>query len=253
MDKEIIEKVVNDIINNTFFLSWDFYFLYLALIFIVSSASFFLASYFAQRGKNFATKTDFDNLKDQLATTTKIAEEIKTNISHDDWMIKEYKTLRRVKLEDLLLSVSEVDVWFEKLKTYSFNGEDFNETSPMYKVRVLACLYFEDLAEELSNLRQQHYALYTSIISTKQKLLGIKGDEIAINTALASNPTNKAVIDSLLVRQENYFTKRHAVLDEGYKDYLEKYGSYYDAKLDIEERAAQIMGKVLNAKVINTM
>ena len=249
MDTEIIERVVNDVINNSFVMSWKFYVLYALTNFVVAGGAAYLAAYFAERGKNFATKTDFDELKTQLAINIKITEKIKTNISHVDWVLKENKTLKRVKLEELLLALYEVETWLDNYKRAQlYYDEEFKQKSPMFKVEVLAKLYFGDLAVEIRNYKKLYSVLTMTLMTAKQELLNLKSDKEAIKDALARK--NNAFIDDALLRRDQLrHENKMKVIKKADDDYLKVFMDFYAAQRKIEDKAADLMARILEAKV----
>jgi hypothetical protein len=249
MDKEIIERVVNDVINNSFVMSWKFYVLYALTTFVVACGAAYLAAYWAERGKNFATKTDFDELKKHLAINTKIAEEIKTNISHEDWVLKENKTLKRVKLEELLLALYEVETWLDNYRAAQlYYDEEFKQKSPMFKVEVLANLYFEDLAVEIRNYKVLYRVLTMTLMTAKQELLDLKSEEEAIKDAVAMK-NNALIDDALLSREQLRHQNKMKVIKKANDDYVKVFADFYVAQHKIEDKAADLMAKILEAKV----
>ena len=49
----------------------------------------FFASYFREKGKNFATKEDFDEILRQVRKNTEVAEEVKNRFSERNWIIQQ--------------------------------------------------------------------------------------------------------------------------------------------------------------------
>lgn len=56
------------------------------LIVISSGLGAFLISYFKEKGKNYATKDDFEKLQDSLSQSTKLVESIKSEFSEKAWV-----------------------------------------------------------------------------------------------------------------------------------------------------------------------
>lgn len=94
----VIKQISQQIVNEQILYNYKYYLVIFSILFLASSISNWLAAYVRKRGENFATKADFENLLNQIKAQTKTTEEVKAAINHKDWMSKEWKTLRRIKL-----------------------------------------------------------------------------------------------------------------------------------------------------------
>lgn len=104
------------------------------------------ASYAQQKGKNYATKADFDNIVDQLKVTTESVETIKAEIAHHDWTTREWKTIRRIKLEELLTLVGEQISFMETQRSSRvFKKAEPADKDCIDKIKMLSRLYFPEL------------------------------------------------------------------------------------------------------------
>ncbi|HEY2471054.1 MAG TPA: hypothetical protein VGI45_24880 [Terracidiphilus sp.] len=83
--------------------------LWIVLGALIAALVGYLTSYFNERGKNLATKDDFDDLKTQTADLTKITEEIKDKISFDTWDRQKRWELKQGVLFEATRRISEVD------------------------------------------------------------------------------------------------------------------------------------------------
>lgn len=105
MSEALIREITHQIIREQLLQNWEFYLVLIAAFAVASVVSAFIGSYIRKRGETYATKADLNELLTQLRATTKAAEEVKTVIAHTDWVMKEWKTIRRTKLEELFSSV----------------------------------------------------------------------------------------------------------------------------------------------------
>ena len=141
--REILESIVKEQFANNIYI-------YIILCLLAGFGSF-IGSYCKKRGENFATKADFDELLSQLRETTKATEEIKKNIAHEDWATREWKTLKRLKLEELFQSIHETEEWLNAYRNFNvFNSGKEPSTSPLANVERLTCLFFPELDKEIS-------------------------------------------------------------------------------------------------------
>ena len=104
MSAEQIENIIKQVLERGLTPELWVYVLIGGVVFL----SGFAGSYMGQKGKNYATKEDFDEILDQLKETTKITEEIKAQISKEEWLEKkkwEYKQGIYAELISLLHSL----------------------------------------------------------------------------------------------------------------------------------------------------
>lgn len=185
MNEKLIHEIAEQIVKEEILGNWIFYLLILAVSIISAFVSSYITGYARTRGQNLATKADFNQLSEQVRKTTITTEEIKTSIAHTDWSAREWKKLRKIKLEELLSTVYEIHEWFRINTNYRlFNSEIEPNTPPFMKIRMLVILYFiEDLSTEIDALEN---------ISAKYKLLLINAHEdITKNAAQLVAITNK--------------------------------------------------------------
>src|SRR5262249_4424996 len=135
----------------------------------------------------FATKADMNEILEQLRQTTETAESIKSTISVDEWSHKEYRMIRRVKLEELLTEINKLMEWLDKRKNWKvFGGKEYDEVSPIGAIELLITLYFPELEYERRLLKTSYYKYTTWLINADSKILDakIKGDNDALVAAV---------------------------------------------------------------------
>lgn len=121
-----------------------------------------LAAYATRRGQTLATKADFNQLLMQAGETAREVEQIKSRISIGEWTEKEYKSLRRTKLEQVALAAHDVPDWlageFHRIVHKSTVTEEApdQEASPIRVVYVMSCLYFPELRDHVNRLQNVH-------------------------------------------------------------------------------------------------
>lgn len=121
----------------------------LCFLVIATAVTPYISKYIKNRGKVFATKADFDDIKRQLTDTTRLAEQIKATVSHTEWTKREYKRLKRTTLEELLKNVYALDHWHAaELDSKVFMHPPHNLITTMKTINMLAGLYFPELTKQ---------------------------------------------------------------------------------------------------------
>lgn len=176
MSETLIREVAQQIIKEQFLENWKFYMLILGL-WTIGLVVALMVSYMKKRGENLATKADFEELLQQIRATTKTTEEVKTAIAHADWNTKEWKTLRRMKLEDLIESIYSVNQWIsdDTKQRLIFGGQN-GDVNPIFKVKMITDLYFPELQVEVVGFLAVFYEYDHWKASTHVKLLETKLD-----------------------------------------------------------------------------
>ena len=155
MDALMISKIANEIVNETILLNWKFYFLLILITFVTTCISSFVFPYLKTRGKAFATEADFKSLLNQLEKTTKTTETIKNAITHSDWALKEFKLLKRNKLEELLITLYDIEQWIsDQASNVLFRATNNKSVSPIKKLNLIGLLYFTELGTEIANFKK---------------------------------------------------------------------------------------------------
>ena len=81
-------------------------------------------------------------------------------VNHKDWVSKEWKTLRRIKLEELIDSIYEIFSWHNKKVNNIISNNLIDESQiliPIYKIRAIVLLYFPELLPEFHILEKHIY------------------------------------------------------------------------------------------------
>ena len=186
MSEELIREIARQIVQEQLLQYWRYYLVLGALMFLGSAASAYFGSYFRKRGEAYATKADFELLIEQLRATTSAAEEVKIAIGHTDWTSKEWKTLRSIKLEELMGAVYAVRDWLDKEERIKlFNQPGDLESTPFWKVNIISGLYFPELRDEIEALTTSYFSYYCFVTTTRSKLTEA-GDDSARSVILNS-------------------------------------------------------------------
>lgn len=199
----LLRQAIDEVVQGTILQNWRFYGLVAATALVASILGNLISSYARKRGETLATKADFNEILHQLRASTKAAEDIKASVQHSDWSAREWKVVRRTKLEELLDSAYAAEHWLEAcrkrwmLHTLTELGPD-----PTDKVKRLAALYFPELALEAAQLSAAQRAAISWNVSSGQKLLAAGQDLAAQQRVFDSTLTtwlqhHQAVIRSV--------------------------------------------------------
>jgi hypothetical protein len=149
MDQETIQKLALEIVRHLPSYTWSLLAIQLVLTLLAAGLGAFLGEYLRTRGKNLATKADFESLTGQLRANTELVETIKADVSQKDWAEREWTNLRRAKLEVLLDKMHECQSYLEHGREKALNGEAATERDPQPALKTIAALYFPELAREV--------------------------------------------------------------------------------------------------------
>lgn len=149
MQNELIREIANAIISDSLLKNWLFWITMLLISVVSTVIGGFLLSYSKRRGEALATKADLANVLRQLEQTTRVSEEVKATVSHSSWAQREWLTIRRLKLEELLSTAYALDQWLEVQKQRWVLGEASggDETLPQ-RLQSIGTLYFPEMNAE---------------------------------------------------------------------------------------------------------
>lgn len=216
MSDILIREIAEQVFREEILLNWRFYLLVLAMLLVGTTASTFVASYIRKRAETYATKADLEQLVQQLRATTEAAEEVKTAIAHSDWTTREWKTLRRVKLEELIAAVYAVRQWLDKdMNVRFFNEPKDSDASPIWKLELISRLYFPELFIEITALNQVYWTYTAWMLGIQQQLLST-GTDLAKRQGVfdAAMPEMKAYHQKLVAATTAIELKAPAIMKE---------------------------------------
>lgn len=172
MTIELATRIADEVANRAFLQNIYFWLALLACAIISFIAAYF-GSYMRKKGENLATKEDFDVLLDQLQATTRTTELIKTEVSSADWSSREFKRIRREKIEVLFQAVLDVEQWRDQARAhYLFGAEMSLPVRPTDRARMLQKLYFPELRAPIGALSLALQASHLQMMDVCKKLIG---------------------------------------------------------------------------------
>jgi hypothetical protein len=175
MNETAIQEIAKQIVQQQLHYSWPYVLGLIALSAIFGALSNYGVSFFRKRGETRALKADLEEILRQSKVITLGTEEVKVAISQNAWASREARTIRRAKLEDLILSVDELQEWLTKRRNCIVHGVELDPgPSPLKRAVVLAQLYFPELIVEVKKLHnvQLRYDAYQLETSSKIKVVG---------------------------------------------------------------------------------
>lgn len=165
MQTELVREIAEAIVQQQLLLNWRFYALVLSLSLVGGAAGYWLAPYLRKRAETFATKADMQEILRQLAETTRTSEEIRAAIAQEDWAQREWRSIRRLKLEELLAAAYSLDQWLDTQQAKWLHGEAAKDDGrPMDKMKLNAALYFPDLSSEVNAVWMAHQRAFMFIV-----------------------------------------------------------------------------------------
>lgn len=99
-------------------------------LFLLSVLGSWLGSYFKAKGKNFANKEDFNELKIQLANNTAVVEKIKTDLSHKSWISQQTWIKKQEAYEAIFDCLFHVKKYVSHSKSEYYEWEYCNHHYP---------------------------------------------------------------------------------------------------------------------------
>ncbi|MFT5104300.1 MAG: hypothetical protein ACI86C_001964 [Candidatus Latescibacterota bacterium] len=181
MDIEILTEATTQIVTGKILYSWRFFGVLTLLVFLVGCASTFLASYFIQKGKGYATKNDVSNILEQIKKTTSLTEKIKAEVSEKF----SYKEKLREKMEEVFWESYEYESGLKNEFFKILDGKNMysDATTSLSKIEMLISIYFPTVNKQLIVLQEASVAItaLTTNLRTKSKDFDSSKYMIAVN------------------------------------------------------------------------
>jgi hypothetical protein len=150
MDSVTIQKIAEEIAARFPSYPWGFLAVQIVLTLLAAAIGAFLGEYFRERGKHLATRADFNSLQAQLRANTELVEAIKSDVGQKDWVAREWRSLRRSKLEELLEKKHDCDEYLDHYRTSVIDRKNFEARDQIAALETIVDLYFPELKKEAS-------------------------------------------------------------------------------------------------------
>lgn len=174
MSPDFIRQVAEALFNEQLAANWRFYVLVGGVTLLANIAWHMFTPYLKKRGETLATKADLDEILRQVALTTRVTEEVRANVSQADWVAREWRTVRRTKLEELVLKANTLDGWAEEaIDKWFYDGAQSIYHFPSDDLDALATLYFPELIIAVNDVNQAFLELYKNVIHHRDDILKV--------------------------------------------------------------------------------
>jgi hypothetical protein len=156
-------------------------------------------SYFKTKGQNFATKQDFAELQKQLRANTEVVESVKSSwlkantelvetikseVGQRDWAEREWKNLRRLKLEALFDKMHECEADLERRHLALVQGSPLKEECDYINefinpLQTISTLYLPELSIETGEFYTHCLRGHVAVLALDQALRDAGDDRAA--------------------------------------------------------------------------
>lgn len=207
----------------------------------------YLPALVTERAKIDAIAANFDKVLDQLGETTRTAKSIEFSLAHRDWTTREYLTLRRTKLEELVLIVVGTERWVETMML----ADEMPEDSPIDKFSCISQLYFPELRTLSGDFQQAYFETLMACMDGRSKVREVDFqsaiNKVMLEATLSGNDPDKQERASSLLRdcQEN-IVRRSAVLAENRKKSVPAYENFNLSSKAFKAEATKLMISTIN-------
>jgi len=170
MDQDTIHKIAQEIVKHLPSYSWQLLVVQVVLTLLAFGSGILFGEHLKTRGKNLASKADFDGPQDQLRDGAKLVETDKADIGQEDWRTREWANLRRIKLEALLSKMHDCENYLDQLRNGAFEAEVLDERDPLSGLAVITTLYFPELKIEVDAYLDECRARKITIFKSLSKI-----------------------------------------------------------------------------------
>jgi hypothetical protein len=156
MDADTIQKIAAEVAKNLPQHVWYLLAVQAVLVCLSAGIGAYFSEYLKTKGKNLATRHDFETLQAQLRENTELVENVKAEVGQKDWAAREWRNTRRTKLEEVLVKMHDCDEFADRFRTTSLEGVTYNERDPVGELETLGILYFPELKDEVFGYAAAH-------------------------------------------------------------------------------------------------
>lgn len=152
MNDVLLQQLAREIAKQSTIDNLPFYVALLAASFIGTTLGSYLRARMAKRGEIAATKADADEILEQLRNTTATAKSVELSLSRGDRIQREKNSLKRTKLEQLIVAAYAISEWVSSDNKQALRGEPPVDACPINEFVMLSTLYFPELKEKAKRI-----------------------------------------------------------------------------------------------------
>lgn len=160
MDKIVTSELARQIASNLVAETWGWWLLAVVVWITATATAAYLKPYTTKVAELDALQENMQKVLDQLEQTTTLTKRIEKQIDHEDWTAREWKTVRRLKLEEMLDLVDGIIYWASELSTHA-KEEQLNTS--IFKIHSLGLLYFPELEDPVYGLVNRSLAFHAAV------------------------------------------------------------------------------------------
>lgn len=165
MQQDLIREIAEAVVRDQLIANWRFYAVLVCVAVVGGAAGNWIIPYLRKRAETSALKADMDEVLRQLRETTRTTEQIRVAINQADWAQREWRTIRRVKLEEILGAAYSLDQWLDLQQDRWLHGHELKTDSvPMDRLKIIGALYFPELKAEVSSVWLAHQRAFMFIL-----------------------------------------------------------------------------------------
>ena len=185
MDKATIQEIAAEVVRHLPNYAWALLLVQVLLTLLAAAAGASFGEYLKTRGKNLATKADFESLQNQLRANTELVETIKAEVGQRDWTARERTSLRRIQLEALLEKMNDCDNYIDQHRNRFMDskGTDPDQRDYLSELNAMRSLYFPELENEVRRFYVSGKEQITLGLDLAQKLDSAGNDMAARKSA----------------------------------------------------------------------
>jgi hypothetical protein len=238
MDDKAISQLAHEIVSQSILGNAEYWLILALIVFVVAFAASWIGSYAAKRGEFAAAKADREKILEQLAENTRTTARINSIVSLGEWSERERRTLRRIKLEELILTAHKAIAWGElesNRLVFSMTDEEPNGPSPLPLVVSLGNLFFPELQSEIAEF--DFKAKTYQIVSRQVRSQLLEAREEASRTATGLPGWRENEIRANLAMNE--------VRERNTSKILEGYSALQAALMRLDASAGTLMAQII--------
>lgn len=166
---QLIRQVIEAELNSTLLLQFAIWVFATSIAVVLAQ---WLSGYAKRKGETHATKEDIETIILHLTKTTETVERVKQSISQADWITREWKTLKRIKLEELITTMVELSDHQQALSealVYEI-GTVPNHVDHFAKISMLCEMYFPEFTVAVQKFRLKAREIHLEITKARVEI-----------------------------------------------------------------------------------